>query len=81
MSDRKWYRVTDGQEVEFRPTRDEAFSIADDAIGLFLEYRDQHGYSEEDARMAATVETAEGASLTDAEIGLGDVGDLDGGPH
>ena len=70
MSDRKWYRNLGGQEIEFRPTQAEALSIADDAIGLFLEYRDEHGYSEEAARSAAAVETAEGASLTDADIGL-----------
>jgi hypothetical protein len=75
MSDRKWYRNVAGQEIEFRPTQAEAFSVADDAIGLFLEYRDQHGYSEEDARRSAAVETAEGAALTDADIGLHDVGD------
>jgi hypothetical protein len=71
MTARRWHRTVAGLEIEFRPTSAEAFQIADDAIGLFLEYRDQHDYSEEDARMAATVETAEGASVTDAEIGLG----------
>jgi len=70
MSDRKWYRNIGGQEVEFRLTQAEAFEIADDAIDLFLEYRDEHGYSEEDARRSAAVETAEGAALTDADIGL-----------
>ena len=81
MSDRKWYRNVAGLEMEFRPTRDEAFSIADDAIGLFLEYRDQHGHSEESARASAAQEVADGASLTDEEMRLPDYGDLDGGPH
>jgi len=53
-----------------RPTQGMAFDIADQAIGLFLEYRDVHGHDEESARSHATTEVAEGASLTDAEIGL-----------
>jgi len=39
-----------------------AFKIGDDAIGLFLEYRDRYGYGEDEARQAALVEVAEGAS-------------------
>lgn len=35
--------------------------IADQAIGLFLEYRDQHGYSEETARLLATNDVVEGS--------------------
>jgi hypothetical protein len=34
--------------------------IADDAIGLFLEYRDQHGRDEEAARIEAVQEVREG---------------------
>jgi hypothetical protein len=33
--------------------------IADDAIGLFLEYRDTHGHSETDARIMAVQEIVE----------------------
>jgi hypothetical protein len=44
--------------------------LADQAIGLFLEYRDMHGYTETAAREAAALEIAEGAAVTD--------GDLDG---
>jgi len=35
-------------------------SLADDAIGLFLEYRDRHGQSEDDARISACLEVIEG---------------------
>jgi hypothetical protein len=52
-------------DMKFTP-----FDIADQAIGLFLEYRDVHGHDEESARRAAALEVAEGASVTDAEIGL-----------
>ena len=41
---------------------DLAFKLADDAIGLFLEYRDNFGYGEAEARAQATTEVAEGAS-------------------
>jgi hypothetical protein len=44
------------------------WELADEAIGLFLEYRDQHGYTEEAARRAAALEVAEGAAVTDAEL-------------
>lgn len=44
------------------------FDLADQAIGLFLEYRDTHGYSENDARRAAALEVADGAAVTDAEV-------------
>jgi hypothetical protein len=47
------------------------FQLADEAIGLFLEYRDVHGYTEEDARRAAALEVAEGAAVTDADLGGG----------
>jgi hypothetical protein len=33
-----------------------AWQLADDAIGLFLEYRDKHGYNERVARAAAAEE-------------------------
>jgi hypothetical protein len=41
------------------------FGLADQAIGLFLEYRDQHGYAETDARHAAALEVAEGMATFD----------------
>ena len=40
------------------------FDLADQAIGLFLEYRDQHGRDEPSARAAAALEVAEGAAVT-----------------
>jgi len=42
---------------------DLARKIADDAIGLFLEYRDQFGYAEGEARAQALIDVAEGASV------------------
>lgn len=35
------------------------FQILNDAIGLFLEYRDKHGYDEDRARNAAVLECLE----------------------
>jgi hypothetical protein len=40
--------------------RDRVFELADSAIGLFLEYRDQHGYSEAAARSLAVSEVMDG---------------------
>lgn len=40
-----------------------AYRIADEAIALFLEYRDVHGYPELNARAAAALDVAEGASV------------------
>lgn len=37
-----------------------AADLAGDAIGLFLEYRDSHGYDEDAARVAAIREVTEG---------------------
>lgn len=37
--------------------------IADDAIGLFLEYRDQHGYDEDVARAKAVADVADAESV------------------
>ena len=48
----------------------EAPDVAEQAIGLFLEYRDVHGHDEDSARAAAVREVAEGASVTRAEIAL-----------
>ena len=36
------------------------FTIADQAIGLFLEYRDMHGHDEESARLEAVHEVNDG---------------------
>ncbi len=36
------------------------FTIADQAIGLFLEYRDVHGHSEDSARLEAVREVSDG---------------------
>lgn len=41
-------------------THDRAYSVAADALGLFLEYRDIHGYGEEDTRAQAINEVREG---------------------
>jgi len=42
--------------------------IADETIGLFLEFRDTHGHDEEDARSAAVGEINEGCGVDlDAE--------------
>lgn len=43
--------------------------LLDDVIGLFLEYRDQHGYPEELARPRAVAETLEGAAVRCADMG------------
>ncbi len=41
-------------------TLDEAYRVAEDAVGLFLEYRDTHGRPEADARIEAFGEVAQG---------------------
>lgn len=46
-----------GSAADMPPAR-----IADEAIGLFLEYRDAHGHSEADARVAAVAEVTDGLS-------------------
>jgi hypothetical protein len=65
------------------PASADPFDIADQAIGLFLEHRDQHGQDEGQARRSATLEVAEGTSVdlaaltedaaTDGSLGAGDV--------
>jgi hypothetical protein len=42
--------------------------IADEAIGLFIEFRDVHGYPEEEARAHAVLGVAEGAAITDEDL-------------
>jgi hypothetical protein len=55
-----------------RPSRSEAFDLASQAIGLFVEYRGVHGHDGESARRSAALEVAEGASLTPCDLGLTD---------
>lgn len=51
------------REEALRMIHDPA-QIADEAIGMFLEYRDQHGESDEDvARAKAVLEIAEGCAV------------------
>jgi hypothetical protein len=50
-----------------------AYRLADEAIGLFLEYRDVHGYSEQEARAAAATDTQQGI---DAEVELRAAGEI-----
>jgi hypothetical protein len=54
-------------------TKMTAAELADAAIGLFLEYRDQHGYSEGEARAATAAEVQQGV---DAEIELRAAGEI-----
>ena len=49
------------------------YALADAAIGMFLEYRDVHGYSEQDARAAAADEIRQGV---DAEADLRAAGEI-----
>jgi hypothetical protein len=55
------------------PTDMSAYRLADEAIGLFLEYRDVHGYDEREARLAAATETAAGIA---AEVELRALGEI-----
>lgn len=50
-----------------------AYRFADEAINLFLEYRDVHGYNEKDAQAAAARDTQDGI---DAEIELRALGEI-----
>jgi hypothetical protein len=50
-----------------------AYELADAAIGMFLEYRDVHGYNEGNARIAAAQEIRQGV---DAEQELRDAGEI-----
>lgn len=50
-----------------------AYRLADEAISLFLEYRDIHGYSEKDAQAAAARDTQQGI---DAEAELRAAGEI-----
>jgi hypothetical protein len=54
-------------------TSQTAYQLADAAIGLFLEYRDVHGYDEESARLAAAIDTQQGV---DAEVELRAAGEI-----
>lgn len=59
----------DAQEA-LGPVFADPYMTALQAIGLFLEYRDQHGHDEPSARVAAALEVAEGAAVTDDEIAV-----------
>jgi hypothetical protein len=50
-----------------------AYQLADEAIGLFLEYRDVHGYSEEQARLAAVAEVNDGIAAEQELRQLGEI--------
>lgn len=43
-------------------THDEVIKAAEDAVLLFIEYRDVHGFNEQDARLQALAEVAEGTA-------------------
>lgn len=45
-------------------------TIAFDAIGLFLEYRDKHGYDEDTARAKAVCEVLDGGGLSEEQRSL-----------
>ena len=47
-----------------------AYQLADEAIGLFLEYRDVHGWDESVARQKAASEVQQGV---DAEVELREI--------
>lgn len=47
-------------------------ALADDAIGLFLEYRDEHGYDEAASRVSAIGDIVEGTFGADVELALPD---------
>jgi curli biogenesis system outer membrane secretion channel CsgG len=65
--------VVIGNVTAFAVYRDQGpfapWDIADQAIGLFLEYRDQHGHDEQSARAAAALEVSQGVQVTDADLG------------
>jgi hypothetical protein len=42
--------------------------IAEDAINLFIEYRDVHDYDEDNAKAAAILDVVEGASVNMVEV-------------
>jgi len=44
-----------------------AYRLADDAIGMFLEYRDVHGRTEGEARLLAAIEVSQGIAA-EAEL-------------
>jgi hypothetical protein len=53
------------------------YQLADEAIGLFLEYRDVHGYSEETARSAAVAEVNDGIAAEQELRQMGEIPPLD----
>ncbi len=53
------------------------YQLADEAIGMFLEYRDVHGYSEQDARSAAVAEINDGIAAEQELRQMGELPPLD----
>jgi hypothetical protein len=53
------------------------YQLADEAIGLFLEYRDQHGYTEPAARAAAVAEVNDGIAAEQELRQMGEIPPLD----
>jgi hypothetical protein len=53
-------RVAQPQAGDRLFTLGEAYQVAEDAVGLFLEYRDTHGRAEDEARIEALGEVAQG---------------------
>lgn len=45
-------------------TREQLTRLLNDTIDMFLEYRDQHGRDEENAKLAAVFEMLDGAEAT-----------------
>lgn len=44
--------------------------LAEEAIGLFLEYRDRHGFSEDHAMISAAQEVVDGSEAYEPEQGI-----------
>lgn len=65
-------RLLDLPTGSFTYSRHEVDQAAQDALGLFFELRDQHGYDEDHAQAAALREVAEGADQRDDEKQHGD---------
>jgi hypothetical protein len=53
------------------------YQLADEAIGMFLEYRDVHGYSEQAARRAAVSEINDGIAAEQELRQMGELPPLD----
>jgi hypothetical protein len=53
------------------------YQLADEAIGMFLEYRDVHGYTEQAARSAAVAEINDGIAAEQELRQMGELPPLD----